>query len=182
MSDVKPIDLLEYSVDMNSYPLEAAESQVYKGIDKDGKPIAVKIYKDMPMEQVLLYQKITNDLAKEHNNNEYLKIEFDGESHDLLIYIVPIQEVHLAGSRPCTFSPFIEGPTLFNIEPHYISSRFNKLKDDPLVRLGKNFRDETGYDNISIIPWNVKPLLNEHPKRLAITDITGSVKDLRIMV
>ncbi len=181
MTEIPTIDPSMYSVDLKREPLQVAESRLYKGVDRLGNEVAIKIYRDIPLRQIQLYQQITNDLARRHNKNRFIELEFGGKIHKMLIHIVPIDGVGLVkgSAHPCTISSFIEGNTLFGIEPHYISSRYDKLKEDPLVTLGSEFRSETGTNNISIIPWNVKPIPNQHPKILAITDITGSVSELR---
>jgi hypothetical protein len=178
MGETVKIDPVAYGVDVRRLPVEAAESEVYEGYESEGRKVAFKVYRSLSAEQVLLYAEVTNFLAGLHNDSDdYIKLEVGGGVLSLRLHIVPIDVVGMVGNRPCTISPFIEGETLFDLEPHYMSSRFIRLKDDPLVRLSGQLAREAGRRNIAIIPWNVKPLLDQ--KVLAITDICGSIRELR---
>ncbi|OGM06110.1 hypothetical protein A2125_02175 [Candidatus Woesebacteria bacterium GWB1_43_5] len=181
MSEVPNIEPEEYSVDPRQSALEASESRLYRGVDKTGRVVALKFYVNMPIGKILEYQKITNQLAINHNyKKEFIELEVSGQFYKFLLYIVPIEKAGIAAELPCTISPFIEGPTLFDLEPHYVSSRHASLPQNPLVKLGAKLREETGTNNISLIPWNVKPLMHRKTPVLAITDIAGAVNGFKI--
>lgn len=178
--EISTIDPESYGVDLRRFPVEAAESRVYEGYESDGRKVALKIYPGLAAEQVLLYAEVTNFLAERYNNSgDFIKLEVGGGVLSLRLYIVPVDITGMVGEHPGTISEFIEGETLFDLDPHYMSSRFSRLKDDPLVKLSGQLAREAGRRNIGIIPWNVKPLLDQEPKLLAITDICGSVSQLK---
>ena len=183
----------DYEVNLRE-PKIGSESRLYEGLNKNRKQIAFKIYPDRPniphvsLSRLTFYQDLTNEIADTHNGRgETIQITINGKTQYLNLYIVPIDSVGITAlpdepntNCPCAISELIQGPTLLDLEPNYISSRHNSLKDDPLVQLGAKFRQETGIDTISIIPWNVKIILDKEPPMLAITDITGSIADLKI--
>ena len=180
MEETVEIDPGAYGVDVRRLPLEAAESEVYEGYESEGRKVAFKVYRSLSAEQVLLYAEVTNFLAGLHNDSDdYIKLEVGEGVFSLRLRIVPVDVAGMVGKYPGTISEFIDGETLFDLEPHYMSNRFDRLKDDPLVRLSGKLAKEAGRRNIAIIPWNVKPLLDQDFKVLAITDRGGSIGKLR---
>lgn len=79
MAETPQIDPEAYAVDLRRLPVEAAESRVYVGHEADGRKVALKVYPDLPVEQVLLYTEVTNFLAGLHNDSgEFIKLEVGG--------------------------------------------------------------------------------------------------------
>ncbi len=184
MSEAPQVDAKDYKVDIRLMGAAGSESQVYEG-ENDGKPVAFKIYRGFSVEQLLHYQEVTNSLAKRHNG-ENVEMTIKGKEYKLSLYIVPIDQVVTTHSNPldknevspATVTPFIEGDTLFDLDMHYMSNRPVPSLDDPLVKLTTTFRRETGIAKMSVIPWNVKPLLDQDPPVLAVTDVAGIVKEI----
>lgn len=181
MSEFGRIVPEEYAINLKAPALEVAESRLFRGVDPKGLPVALKIFPTLTMEQITRYQRLTNFLANYLNKKTGLvKINIQGIQYSLKPFIVPINTIGIVRSvsnqdHPCTISEFIEGPSLADIQPHYLSDNYDNLAQDPLVRLSLELKRYSQNSGIGIIPWNVKPLLDQTPNALAITDLAGSI-------
>ncbi len=183
------IDPSQYSSDFRYAPLEASESRLYLGIEPEtSRRVALKAYKEVPMEKLRQYADLTNALAEKHDG-DMIRMSVNGQEFDFAIKIVRIEKVGISPmpmstkgeTCPCTVSEFVEGDTLFKAEYEYRQEHPRDLSEpDPLTDLGRRWREETGANNISVINWNVKPVFKQDGNTLVITDVCGIVSDLEI--
>ncbi len=177
---ISEINPLEYEIDLKEFPLEGSESKLFKG-RRGSQEIALKVYPEIAFEQIKLYAMITNKLAEMLNpKDEYLEIEIGGKKEKFLLRIVPVKEigfVEFEGKKsPCSVSEFIEGRTLQDLSPHFISESLEG--SNVLKKLSKRFCQETGVEGLGIIPWNIK-IKPGNPGVAYITDISGAVRNIR---
>lgn len=182
--EVVSVNPKDYFIDEYSTPIETAESQIFQGFYLPQGQIALKLYQRMLMEQILLYAKVTNHLHRAYAASpKYVKLVLETGPESFLVHIVPVAIIGLANFRggvwPCTISPFVDGPTLLDVLPNYQSQHYGRTPKDELENLSATLCRQSDRRNIAVIPWNVKPQLDQKPKVLAVTDICGSVVNLR---
>ncbi len=177
--EVSEIDLANLGIDLTRKPLEVAESRLYAGQDPEsGDIIAVKVYRDLGLDQILNYAQTTCFLAERINHKRiFVTLHPNSEETKCLVYLVPVTQVGVANGLPFTVSDFVAGDTLFDIDPHYQSRNLGNSKE-PLVVLSGQLRKISGRRGIGIIPWNTKLLNLGDRNILAITDLCGSIQSL----
>lgn len=170
--ELEELDPQLFGIDLNQPPLEVGESLLYKGKDPNNpeRSLAIKIYPNFPFKKILEYARVTNMLANLENGKK-IKIAQTGFE----VRIVPVERVGNMRGHPCTVSEFIEGKTLFDEDPHYLSDRFGKFKQDPITGYGIKLREKTSYP-IALLPLNVKLIRTKENNLLVITDISGAIK------
>ena len=183
--EISKIDPELFQVNVREWPIEAAESRLFSGRDSSGKQVAFKVYPTLTPEEVQSYTEVTNRLAETVNDsNMVAHLEVGGVENDYLVHIVPISIFGLVTDPdkpdkdwPCTLAPFIEGPTLFDVDKNFLSRHATLKRQNPLSTLAENLA-KISKRNIRIIPWNVKPVEKDGKRILEITDLCGSIKSL----
>ena len=119
-----------------------------------------------------------------NDSNTVVHLEVGGIEDDYLVHIVPISTLGLVTDPdkpnkdwPCTLASFIEGPTLFDLDKNYLSRHAALKRQNPLAILSQDLT-KISKRNITIIPWNVKPIQKDGKRILEITDLCGSIKSL----
>jgi hypothetical protein len=183
--EISRIEPKLFQVNVREWPVEAAESRLFTGVDSSGKKVAFKVYPHLSVEQLSNYVEVTNQLARAINgSNRSVPLDIGGKESNYLVQIVPISTLGLVEDPdkpgkdwPCTLSPFIDGPSLFDIDKYFLSRHATSGSQNPLAELSEDL-SEMSRKNIAIIPWNVKVLEKDGEKILKITDLCASIKSL----
>lgn len=179
---------LEHRIPLSDFPLKeknlldsGADSFVYRCTEGD-KDFVVKVYKpEITLEQILLYQKVTNQVAGLLQNQRIIyKVNIGRYVYEYTVSVIPME---LAGVNPedptqiITVSQFIPGPRLYDRLPNGVPFKAREFANPvsiELEELSDQLNEKFNIKGILIVEPNVKFQYNpdQNPQiHLTVTDL-----------
>jgi len=177
--DQREINPADYNVCLGEFPIAEGGSTVYKGKNRDGDLVALKVYKrivvgQIGLPEVLRYQKITQRAKYYLEGKGVFLNRRDGGQNKFSWEVNPINRVgKLKSGEACSISGFIEGPTL---QEEIEKGRYDvSFIEEALKVISGELNENIGTIGISLVPVNVKVV----GEQLVVTDLYAQVQRLR---
>lgn len=178
---IEIIDPDLYKVNLGGFPIGiGADSWVYEGIDPDGKPVAVKIFRKMVRGQIGIpelrkYKKITKRAAGSLNGQPVTLLRTNGGKDNFTWFVNPLTRIgKLKNSgEASSVSPFINGPTLeskIDLDLYSLGET-----EEFLQQFSDTLNQRLHTKAIDIVTLNIKPA----GRTLIITDLCAQMQRLR---